>query len=250
VLSAAPITFGLLRRRLLLAASQRICNGDFTERGLARLIDVSQPHVHNILKGRKSLSPEVADALLTGLSLSLLDLLTPEELGSALLDRQPAPASSTLVPVLHGRLGPEDPYPEARSISQWFRASSPILGNARRPCLVECAADRENNHFPSPACALLDLDESARLHTSPSSWFALRWRGAGYIRRIRRHHGALLVLGQTSSDPGPCALPHRLELNDASILHVVRARVLWVGPDPRLADPFAQPSALFLAADS
>lgn len=250
MLSASPTTFDLLRRRLLLAASQRICNGDFTERGLARLIDVSQPHLHNILKGRKSLSPEIADALLIGLSISLLDLLTPEELSLALLDRQPTPSSSSLVPVLHGRPGPEDPYPEARSISHWFRASSPFLCNTRRPCLVECASDPENNFFPSPAFALLDLDESARLHTSQSSWFALRWRGAGYIRRIRRHHGALLVLGQASSDFDSLALPHRLELNDASILHVVRARVLWVGPDPRLSDPFAQPAALFLAADS
>ena len=248
MLSSAPFTFELLRRRLLQAASQRVCNGDFTERGLARLIDVSQPHLHNILKGRKSLSPEIGDALLLGLSLSLLDLLTPAELGLALLDHQPAPSFSRLVPVLNGRLGPDDPFPDWRSISQWFRASSSLLTHARRPALVECAPDPENTLFPSPSFALLDHDDSARLHASPSSWFALRWRGAGYLRRLRRQPGALLILGQNSSDAP--SLPHCLELNDASILHVVRARVLWVGPDPRLADPFAQPAALCLAADS
>lgn len=248
MLPSAPFTFDLFRRRLLQAASQRICNGDFTERGLARLIDVSQPHLHNIMKGRKALSPEIGDALLQGLSLSLLDLVSPQELGLTLLEHQPAPSVSRLVPILHGRLGPDDPFPDWRSVAHWLRASSPLLTRARRPALVECGPDPENTLFPAPCFALLDYDDTARLDTSPSSWFALRWRGAGYLRRLRRQPGALLILGQNSPDSP--ALPHRLELNDASVLHVVRARILWVGPDPRHADPFAQPAALFLAADS
>ena len=46
-----------------------------TERGLAGLIGVSQPHMHNILKGIRKLSPVVADRILATLEISLLDLV-------------------------------------------------------------------------------------------------------------------------------------------------------------------------------
>ena len=37
--------------KLLARVRDRLHNGELTERGLARQIGISQPHVHNVLKG-------------------------------------------------------------------------------------------------------------------------------------------------------------------------------------------------------
>ena len=73
------VTFSLLRARLLHILRYRINNGEFTERGLARLTGISQPQVHNILKGARNLTPEAADLLLSRLEMTVLDLLTPAD---------------------------------------------------------------------------------------------------------------------------------------------------------------------------
>ena len=76
------VTFSILRARLLHVLRYRINNGEFTERGLARLTGISQPQVHNILKGARNLTPEAADRLLSRLEMTVLDLLTPADLES------------------------------------------------------------------------------------------------------------------------------------------------------------------------
>ena len=58
-------------------------NGDFTERGLARILGVSQPQMHNVLKGARKLTPELADRLLARLGIDLLDLLEASEINRA-----------------------------------------------------------------------------------------------------------------------------------------------------------------------
>jgi plasmid maintenance system antidote protein VapI len=55
-------------------------SGDATERGLARLTGVSQPHMHNVLKGKRLLSLEMADQVVDQLHLDLLDFIEPGEL--------------------------------------------------------------------------------------------------------------------------------------------------------------------------
>jgi plasmid maintenance system antidote protein VapI len=55
-------------------------SGDATERGLARLTGVSQPHMHNVLKGKRLLSVEMADQVVGQLHLDLLDFIEPGEL--------------------------------------------------------------------------------------------------------------------------------------------------------------------------
>lgn len=60
---------------------QRVRSGDITERRLARLTGISQSHIHNILKGKRSLSMETADMILHTLHLDILDLLNPEDRG-------------------------------------------------------------------------------------------------------------------------------------------------------------------------
>jgi plasmid maintenance system antidote protein VapI len=74
------LNFGQLQKRLISFVTWRIRNGDFTERGLARVLRVSQPHLHNVLKGVRPLKPEFADCLLRQFEITVLDLLDLEEL--------------------------------------------------------------------------------------------------------------------------------------------------------------------------
>ncbi len=73
------MTFELLRYRLIAQIRWRVQNGELTERRLARMIGVSQSHMHNVLKGIRVLSPAMGDRILQHLRLSLLELCSEEE---------------------------------------------------------------------------------------------------------------------------------------------------------------------------
>ena len=74
------MNFRELRRRLVAHLRMLVRSGDATERGLARLTGVSQPHMHNVLKGKRLLSVEMADQVVGQLHLDLLDFIEPGEL--------------------------------------------------------------------------------------------------------------------------------------------------------------------------
>lgn len=68
-----------LSQRLLERLRSRIRCGEFTERSLARRAGLSQPHLHNVFKGQRALSPAAADRLLEATGMTALDLLTAAE---------------------------------------------------------------------------------------------------------------------------------------------------------------------------
>ncbi len=85
-------TFGTLQSRLLQFLSSRIDNGEFTERGLARIIGVSQPQFHNVLRGKRKLQTKLADRILQKFEMSVLDLFHETELREQLIARSSAQA--------------------------------------------------------------------------------------------------------------------------------------------------------------
>ena len=108
--------FETLQDRLLKSVRWRVENGELTERGLAGLVGISQPHMHNILKGARSLSPETADRILRALEMSVLDLFLEET-------QTPGPdggweeeiALEVTSPRGPGRLRDKSPVPAGRS---------------------------------------------------------------------------------------------------------------------------------------
>jgi predicted transcriptional regulator len=74
------MTFHELQRRLVAYLHERVRNGEVTERGLARLTGISQPHIHHVLKGKRTFSITTADQILRHLRLDVLDLLDPNDL--------------------------------------------------------------------------------------------------------------------------------------------------------------------------
>lgn len=71
------MTFQELRHELVANLRNRVRTGQATERGLARVTGVSQPHIHHVLKGKRLLSLEAADRILDGLQMDVLDLVEP-----------------------------------------------------------------------------------------------------------------------------------------------------------------------------
>ena len=80
VLNKDKVLFETLLFRLIFLVNLRIRNGEYTERGLARILGVSQPHIHNVLKEKRLLSIETSDRILRRLRMDLLDLVRPEDL--------------------------------------------------------------------------------------------------------------------------------------------------------------------------
>jgi predicted transcriptional regulator len=75
-----PLDFKELHRRLITSLRDSVRNGDMTERRLARLTGVSQPHIHHVLAGKRSFSTETADQVLKALRNDLVDFLEPEDI--------------------------------------------------------------------------------------------------------------------------------------------------------------------------
>ena len=69
------VTFESLQLKLIQHLRQRVHNGELTERSLARVTDISQPHLHNVLKGKRLLSMQKLDRILSYLELDLQDLI-------------------------------------------------------------------------------------------------------------------------------------------------------------------------------
>jgi transcriptional regulator with XRE-family HTH domain len=102
------VTFGDLQARLIQLVNGRIQNGDFTERGLARILGISQPQIHNVLKGARKLNPELADRLLAKLGMDITDLLMSPELSNQIILRHSActQCPNRPVQILGGHLSP------------------------------------------------------------------------------------------------------------------------------------------------
>lgn len=122
------LTFGILQDCLIRALNAKLNNGEFTERGLARLTGISQPQVHNLLKGARKLSPESADIFLEALHLSVLDLLTPAHMtawqsNSSPMEPSTQPvAESSCSRVLHAVTSRARILPSEKSYPQSARA--------------------------------------------------------------------------------------------------------------------------------
>src|SRR5690606_7783443 len=84
-----------------------IRRGELSERGLARLIGYSQPHVHNVLAGVRYMNARFADDLLGGLGLTLEDLRSKVE---------PSPLSHVPVRLCSGEISPNREFPKEKGV--------------------------------------------------------------------------------------------------------------------------------------
>src|ERR1700742_4566674 len=148
------MNFRDLQHRLIEVARQRIRSGLFTERGLAVISDISQPHLHNALKNIRTLSPDMADRLLRALDLNVAELMWDRE-----GDRF---RGFRAVPVLANRLGAGS-EPDFQSFRGYLPFPNNLVHALVDPVVVRLAADLV---MPKPFVAndllLLDQNPDAR----------------------------------------------------------------------------------------
>lgn len=73
------LDFQELLQRLIRHLQRQVRSGEITERSLARVTGVSQPHLHHVLHGQRLLSMAMADRILHRLHLDLRELMKSDE---------------------------------------------------------------------------------------------------------------------------------------------------------------------------
>jgi len=221
------LTFLDAQGRLLAYVRDRIQNGELTERGLARLIGISQPHAHNVLKGARRFSPEVIDAILKYFQISLLDLASSEDL-EASLRRKSVPERVAEVGVLDLPIGPGRPWPETASARRRYPLPFPALLAPSELVMAPIFRDPEMCvTLGDSDIALLDISEARRLELAPDGLYVVVRCGQAVLRYVRPGaHCHYLLTDVTMNRPPEW---ERLNIGRAELLEVVKARVRWLG---------------------
>jgi AraC-like DNA-binding protein len=231
--------FQNLRDRLIARIRLRIQNGEITERQVARQSGISQPHLHNALKGLRLLSFDMADVLMTHFRFSVLDLFDRQEIMDYLQRTHPAREQRLHpVPVLDGQLGTGLPPPRKGPHSEVHSVPYSQIAAATEPLVVSLAPDPEMEPvFRGGDIVLLDQSESARRFFQPGSYYVARGSGGLCIRRIHAAGSRIYLVTERRKDaPLSC---ERVDLAAKSILDVVIARVIWLDRRRRWEDQIA-----------
>jgi hypothetical protein len=221
------LTFQDARLRLLAYVRNQVRNGEFTERGLARLIGISQPHAHNVLKGVRTLSPEIFDLALKYFHLSLLDLASIEEI-EAQLQRRRAHEQTAEVAFLATAIGPGRAWPAGVNWQKSFPAPFPSTSLPNQVVMAELAADAAMAAtLGSYDIALLDTSVPRRSAISPQGLYVIERSGEAVLRYVRS--GARCYYLVADSDLDRPTAWEQLALSTSQLSRSVKARVIWLG---------------------
>jgi hypothetical protein len=193
------VGFQLLLDRLRYIVRDRVKNGQMTERQLARLTATSQPHLHNVLKGIRALTPELADTLLPQLNLSIQDLLNAAAEDKNGRQTMPPDAISALLPF--------------REIAQ--------------PAAIRLDDDpRMYPRYQSGDLAFFDESPAARTELDSRAAYLVNYRDSLHVRYIRWGGKRLYLVAEDAlTDPLRWDF---VFIADRNILEIVRGRIVWI----------------------
>jgi hypothetical protein len=227
------LTYQDAQLKLLAYVRSQIRNGELTERGFARLIGVSQPHVHNVLKGVRNLSPNIFDLALKYLHLSLLDLFPAHDL-EAHLRRRRMPQRSAEVPFLDRPIGPGMPWPTGRHPRKSFPlpfSAANLSANLVMASLIADPAMRST--LGSSDVALLDTTPTSPSQLAPQGLFVVERVADTGIEAVLRYirPGAQCYYLATDATLDAPADWEPLPVSASELIAAVKARVRWIGSD-------------------
>lgn len=231
-----PLLLAHVQENLVEELRRRVRNGEATERALAKLTGISQPHMHNVLKGQRLLSAELADSILQRLQLSIFDLIDRQEIVAFLNRNVNLEARAVAVPILEGLLGPGYPLPRQVPSPEIYTVPHEHAVKATQPVVVRLAADpKMTDVFSEGDFILLDQSETLRAYLQPDGYYVVNTPGGASVRAIRREGNELLLLTGANRDR-PDLDTTRLSLENADLLRLVLARVVWLSRKRRWDD--------------
>ena len=208
--------FETLQSNLVEILRMRVRSGEISERRLARLSGVSQPHIHNVLKGTRLFSIASSDRILRELQMTVPELISGEG--------EEAPCS---VPVIEDPLGPLAPYPRPVCRGRHPIAASLVEGLTRPIVYRLCSDPQMEPDLQSKDLVLVDQNEAERCTPDYGSIYLLCVAGRGLARYVRRE-GGVLYLG-TAQTRGCPELWQSIKLEGQDILELIRGRIVWIG---------------------
>jgi hypothetical protein len=167
---------------------------------------ISQPHMHNVLKGVRTLSPELADRIMAETGLTVYDLLPPREPDRAAGEGAPAAALTS-----RAILFPPE-----------------IIRSIIDPGVEYLDADtRMEPEIRKGDFVLFDRDDRWRRNPRRQEAYLVSYDGAIQVRYVRRA-GERLYFAAEDTLRNPLAWDF-VSLADRNILDVVRGRIVWIG---------------------
>jgi hypothetical protein len=217
-------------QRLVEMARERVHSGEVSERGLARRSTVSQPHLHNVLKGIRTLSPDAADRLMRAMGVTIPQVLWA---GSGINTDE-----IRAVPILRSRIGPG-----TMAAFEAFRGYVPFPARLVVPLVEPVAAYLAADlamptEYRAGDMVLLDLNEAIRTAVPALACWIVAESAGLRVRYVRRVRGGLEVASL------PVLSDRRdwraISLQGRNILDIVRARIVWIGRE--METPSAGPA--------
>jgi hypothetical protein len=212
------VYFQELHTRLIDVARERVHAGEVTERGLARIAGVSQPHMHNLLKRIRALSIGSADRLMHA-----LDIRVPDLLWGVSSERN---AGVQAIPMVRNRIGPG-----AGAVLTAIRGHFPFPRSLLKG-LVDPLAARLGPDLVLPKAVaphdLVLLDQNPRMRSAPGS------RGVWVVDEGAGLRVRYLLTGGTdlfAANEATLEDPHKwvsFPQPGRNILDIVRARIVWI----------------------
>lgn len=232
------MTFREAQIRLLEDLRYRIHNGDLTERGLARITGISQPHVHNVLKGIRFLSHGSLDQILKSINYSLLDLSTQMELKNYAANKF-RPHGTFELRLMDSRIGPRMPWPAGATLRRKVSLPTDLENSPADLVLSRIQFDPRMDRYLG-GCNMIVLDDSTphRTNIAPRGIYAISHAGEAILRHVRCGKSRIYLAAADNFD-NPIAWD-ALPLSAAGIAEVVRARVIWIGREEHLSLPLYQ----------
>lgn len=200
----------------------RVRAGELTERSLARLTGISQPHLHNVLKGARSLSWDSADQILEHLNLSLSDLLSGSEPGTG-----SASGATDLVPRLSGIAGPSFLLGAQLASTPPNPLPRTMTASLVDPVTVELAHDPGIfPYFRAGDVVLVDRLPLSREDLRTGGVYLVETDGGTLVRSVRVGGSRLYLL-----TPGMITEPrnwHQVPLSGGDVCDLIKGRIVWV----------------------
>lgn len=194
-------------------------SGRATERRLAKMAGISQPHLHNVLKEIRQLSPESADKLLNALDLSVPDILwwLPGD----------AEPGTKAIPLLRDRIGPGS-HADLSRHRGYLALPKAMATRLTEPIAARLAPDHGLPAlFRANDLVLLDRNPD-HLLTPPEGWCWIVAEAGGL--RVRYLQLGKLGLMSAIEPPSGGALEwKRLGTGSQNLRELVRARIVWTG---------------------